>query len=215
MGDDVTAAEAEGDEQVRSGYRVAAVVLAAGGSTRMGTSKQLLSYQGVPLVRRAVAAALDAGASPVFVVVGADSARVAATVSGMRDVITVTNENWRDGLSSSIAAGIRAVVENGDVDGCLVTLSDQPLVDAVALRSLLDMFSADTRIVAARYEGTLGVPAVFGREHFDDLTRLERDTGARDWLRARAANVCGVAMRNAAFDVDSPLDALKVSENRC
>lgn len=211
MGDDVTAAEAEGDEQVRSGYRVAAVVLAAGGSTRMGTSKQLLSYQGVPLVRRAVAAALDAGASPVFVIVGAESARVGETVKGLRDVVTVENESWREGMASSIAAGIRAVVENGDADGCLVTLSDQPLVDAVALRSLLDMFSAETRIVAARYEGTLGVPAVFGREHFDDLTRLAGDAGARDWLRARAGRVCGVLMANAAVDIDTPLDALIVS----
>jgi len=211
MGDDVTAAEAEGDEQVRSGYRVAAVVLAAGGSTRMGTSKQLLSYQGVPLVRRAVAAALDAGASPVFVIVGAESARVGATLQGLRDVVTVENESWREGMASSIAAGIRAVGNSGDVDGVLVTLSDQPLVDGVALRSLLSMFSAETRIVAARYEGTLGVPAVFGREHFVDLTRLARDAGARDWLRAKAGRVCGVLMANAAVDIDTPLDALIVS----
>jgi len=187
---------------------IAAVVLAAGASTRLGQPKQLLIYQGEPLIRRATHAAIAAGASPVVVVLGANADAVARALHGIDAVISVTNDNWHDGLASSLAAGVTAVMTRApETDGILIAVSDQPLVDAVALRQLMENFSGDQRLVAAEYSGTIGVPAIVGREHFDALCALEGDTGAGRWLRTRSAHVTRVPMPDAAIDVDTAHDA--------
>lgn len=187
---------------------IAAVILAAGASTRLGQPKQLLIYQGEPLVRRVAHAAIAAGASPVIVVLGANADAVALAVHGINGVMLVTNHNWHDGLASSLAAGVTAVIASApDSDGILIAVSDQPLVNTIALRGLMDEFNEDQRLVAAEYSGTVGVPAIVGREHFKDLCSLEGDTGAGRWLRTRSAHVMRVPMPDAAIDVDTARDA--------
>jgi CTP:molybdopterin cytidylyltransferase MocA len=92
----------------------------------------------------------------------------------------------------------------------LVTLADQPLVDAAALARLLDAFAGGARVVAARYADALGAPALFGREHLPALHALEGDHGAGKWLRAHAALVTAVPMDAAALDVDTPADVARL-----
>lgn len=192
--------------------RVAAVVLAAGASTRLGTSKQLLAFRGAPLVRRAASAAIDAGVAPVIVVLGAHAEPVALALEGLRDLQTVTNEAWKDGLATSLATGVREATRlDAGCDGILVTTADQPLVDHVQLRALVDAFGGGARLVAAEYAGTIGVPAVIGREYFDALLELTGDAGAGRWLRARFQEVRRVPMPDAAVDVDSADDSARVA----
>ncbi|HVF40288.1 MAG TPA: nucleotidyltransferase family protein [Gemmatimonadaceae bacterium] len=188
-------------------HHIVAIVLAAGGSTRMGTPKQLLLYDGEPLVRRAALAAAHAGAGRVLVIIGADSALVAAAVDGMALVETVLNPEWQDGLSSSLSVGVRAAISDRGCDAVLITLADQPLVDSAALSSLVCRFNDDNRIVAAEYEGSLGVPALIGREHLEDLLQITGDSGARRWLRSRCDDVHRVPLSRAALDIDTPSDA--------
>lgn len=192
---------------------VGAVILAAGPSTRLGYSKQLVMHEGEPLVRRAAIAAVEAGATPVVVVLGADAAAITPVLDLLPSVTLVVNEDWRTGLASSLATGLRAVIDNTSCDGVLVMLADQPLVDTAAIRQLLDAFDADNRIIASEYGDTIGVPVVIGREHVPDLMTLKGDAGAGAWLRKRIGEVTRVPVAGAAMDVDTPSDAEQLSRD--
>jgi len=159
-----------------------------------------------PLVKRAANAALDAGASPVVVVLGADYQLIEPALEGL-PVELIINHEWQSGLASSLAAGLRALIEVADCDGVVVTLADQPLVDAQALKRLIAPFDASHRLVAASYEGTIGVPAVFGREYVAELLHLTGDAGAGAWLRSRSSEVTPVSLDSGGLDIDTPTDA--------
>jgi molybdenum cofactor cytidylyltransferase len=179
----------------------------------MGFPKQLIVHEGEPMVRRIAAAAVDAGASPVVVVLGANAEMIAPALSGLASVTTIVNGEWSKGLGSSLAAGLSAVFEDARCDAVLVTLADQPLVDAAALRRLVAAFGGERRIVASAYNDTVGVPAVFAREHVDDLMRLTGDAGAGTWLRSRLSEVTCVPLDVAAFDIDTPSDTAPLASN--
>lgn len=157
-------------------------------------------------MKRAARAALDAGATEVFVVLGADAAAVGRALDGMRGVRRVTNSEWRSGLSSSLAIGVRSVLEETNADGALATLADQPFVDGSALASLIEAFDESHRLVASSYDGVIGVPALFGREFLPELIELSGDSGAGAWLRARANEVTAVPLERASLDIDTPRD---------
>lgn len=189
--------------------RVGAIVLAAGASTRLGGQpKQLIDFDGQPLVRRAVYSARNAGAYQVIVVVGALAEEVIAAVGDLTNVAFTLNRNWDSGLASSLISGIEAA-KRLRFDGVLVTTTDQPLIGFASLRKLIEAFESGHRIVAAAYADIVGVPAVFGSEHFDDLMTLEGDEGAGRWLRARPNDVTAISIDNASIDIDTPADVVR------
>lgn len=190
--------------------RVAAVVLAAGASSRFGSPKQLIQQDGETLVRRAALVACEAGANPVIVVLGSDADLIARELEGIQSATTIVNRDWSTGLASSLATGLRAVAARGDCEGVLVTLADQPLIDAPALKQLIDAFDSDHRIIASSYDNVIGVPAVFGVEYIDDLTRLSGDTGAGKWLRRRHREVTRIPLDVGALDIDTAADLAKL-----
>jgi molybdenum cofactor cytidylyltransferase len=189
-----------------SHHTIGALILAAGGSKRFGSPKQLVIHDGETLVRRAAKAASAAGARPVVVVLGADAGQVAPELARLRHVRTVINEHWASGLASSLATGLRALMEGAGCDGVLVMLADQPMVDAPALKKLFAAFDPDHRAVAAAYAGTMGVPAIFGCEHVEVLMRLTGDKGAGDWLRSHPDKVTTVPLPEAQVDIDTVTD---------
>ncbi|MEO8193691.1 MAG: nucleotidyltransferase family protein [Gemmatimonadales bacterium] len=192
--------------------RIAAVVLAAGGSTRFGSPKQLYMHEGEPLARRAVMSAIAAGADPVVVVLGASADEITPTLAGLSSV-TVVNDEWETGLASSLVTGLQTVARMETVDGALITLVDQPLVDAGALARLIASFDAKHRIVAADYGDTMGVPVVIGREHFAELINLTGDRGAGAWLRSRSREVTTVPLDAASVDIDTQADASRLESD--
>ena len=194
-----------------SAGRVGAVVLAAGASTRLGAPKQLLVHEGEPLVRRAAAAARAAGADPVIVVLGAQAERVRPALDGLAGVRVLVHEGWADGLASSLAAGLRALLDAASVDAVLITLADQPLVRAEDLAALVAHLSPERTIVAAEYADIVGVPIVVARAHVDALRTLTGDRGAGAWLRAQGGQVSRVPLPAAALDVDTPADAARLA----
>ncbi|MBA2688936.1 MAG: nucleotidyltransferase family protein [Gemmatimonadaceae bacterium] len=193
--------------------KIGAIVLAAGGSSRLGYSKQLIEFQGSPLVRRAVLAVQATGANPVVVVVGSDAEKVAVAIQDIDGITICRNTDWKSGLSSSLKAGLRAVQDFPAIDAVLVTLSDQPFISGDVLRQLVDCFTESHRLVAAEYEGVLGVPALFGKEYFDALDQLEGDAGAGSWLRGRKTEVTPVAVGGGAIDIDTASDAQKLRQH--
>ena len=186
-------------------------MLAAGASTRLGFPKQLIVHEGEPLVRRIAKAAVEACAGPVVVVLGANAEMIAPALSGLASVTTTVNSEWSKGLASSLAAGLSAL-ENTQCDAVLVTLADQPLIDAAALKRLVGAFDEKRRIVASAYDDTIGVPAVFAREHVADLMRLSGDAGAGSWLRNRRNEVTSIPLGVAVLDIDTLSDHARLSE---
>ena len=197
-----------------------AVILAAGGSTRLGRAKQLVVHDGRALVARAADAALEAGADPVVVVLGAEADAVTRVLLD-RKVVRVVNARWPDGVGTSVAEGLRAIVGHAPaVDGVLIALADQPHIDRAALDRLITAWRAadavalpgeeQMAIAAAAYAGTVGVPAIFGRARFDALRSLPPASGASVLLRAAGARVIPVEMPEAAIDVDNPDDLARL-----
>lgn len=183
---------------------VTAVVLAAGGSTRLGTPKQLARRHGRALLVRAVAAAAAATGRPVIVVVGAEALRLRALVARSfprAAVDIVYHAGWRSGLAGSLRRGLAAVPD--DARAVLCVLSDQPLVDARSLDRLIGAWRRrPAHAAAARYSGRLGVPAILPRRSFPALRTLTGDEGARRVLAADP-HPTAVDMPEAAFDVDT------------
>lgn len=189
---------------------IAAVVLAAGASARLGRPKQLVAHRGRTLVRHVVECALGAGCDPVLVVLGA---RAGAIRPEIEDTAArpVLNERWREGLGSSIRAGIGALQDGWpDARGALLLACDQRRITSGVVRELLGSFrGSDRRIVACAYAGTVGVPAVFDRSLFGELLALEGPTGAKRILQAHGPELVRFPWPDGAFDVDHPPDAKK------
>ncbi|MCC6336900.1 MAG: nucleotidyltransferase family protein [Myxococcales bacterium] len=177
----------------------AAVVLAAGSSSRLGQPKQLLVLEGEALVHRAARLALEAGCFPVVVVEGA--APLAPALADLPSVELVRCEDWARGPGASLKRGVAHLA--GRARGVLVLLVDQPLVTAEDLRRLLE---APGEVAAAEYEGVLGVPARFSGDKLKVLAAVADERGAGPWLRANAAQVSPVPMPSAARDLDTPED---------
>ena len=189
---------------------IAAIVLAAGGSTRLGRPKQLVEYDGEMLLARAVRLAKEAGASPVVVVLGAEFEAITAAVD-LSGATVVRNENWALGIASSIQEGLREA-ESG-VDGVLVMTCDQPRLTAGYLREMFREFSRE-EVIASVYAGTRGVPAIFPRVAFAQMYALRGDMGARVLLKAPPWKVVEVSFPGGEVDVDTPEDLGKLEDNQ-
>lgn len=183
---------------------VAALVLAAGGSRRMGGGHKLTAPLGDrPLVAHAVDAALASRARPVVVVTGHEAEAVRGCLPG-RDVVFVENPEWSTGLASSLRAGLASLPDA--VGGVLVCLGDMPRVQAATLDALLSAFTGPAAIVVPAYQGRRGHPVLFGRGHFVEMARLTGDVGARELLERHPPRVVAVDDPGVLVDVDTPAD---------
>lgn len=180
---------------------IAAVVLAAGASKRLGSPKQLEMLGGETLLERAVRVAHEAGCSPVIVVLGAESARV-LRVGLPDDVVPVINDKWEEGMGSSIRLGVRAC--GAVAEGVVVMTCDQPAVTAEHLRLLM----TGRAVKASRYAGRNGVPAFFPAQYFGELMALTGDVGARGLLVSADA----VELEGGELDVDTAGDLERARE---
>ncbi|MEP6975292.1 MAG: nucleotidyltransferase family protein [Spartobacteria bacterium] len=183
--------------------KIGAVVLAAGSSSRLGESKQLLQHEGRPLVRRIAETAIAAGCDPVAVVVGAGREKVAATLHDLA-VTIVPNDAWERGLGTSLRAG---VAQLRDSDALLLLVCDQPFVSVDLLRQLIAAQQKTQKPMAASaYGGTIGVPALFTRACFAQLLSLGEEEGAKTLLTSRPDEVAPVDFPSGAIDIDTPAD---------
>lgn len=191
---------------------VAAIVLAAGSASRMGKLKQLLPYGKRTFVAHAVQQAIDAGFAPVVVVVGAEALAVRAAVAA-QPVEIAQNERWQLGMGSSIAVGMQRLQEESAHSAAVaILLADQPLVTADHLGQMRRLLYVERPpIVAAEYNGTLGVPALFRRELFVTLAGLPPEAGARHLLRESGFPVTAFPLPEAAMDIDTPEDFAALS----
>ena len=193
------------------GARIACVLLAAGGSARLGRPKQLVRRGIQPLLLHALAAArgVPIADEDVVVVLGAEKMRLRALLRRHAPSVRVAeNAHWQTGLSSSLNTGLTAVPRRAVA--ALVLVIDQPNVDAAALRRLVAAWRRRPNVpAAAHYSGRAGVPAVLPRGAWRTLRGLDGDAGARALLRGGAVTTL-VAMPEAELDVDTPADLLRL-----
>ena len=179
------------------------ILLAAGGSTRLGRPKQLLPWENGTLLRSATLTAIDSGMGPVVVVLGDAEEECRATVAELPVRIAV-NSAWREGMGGSISTGMDAFRDD-DLSRVLIMLCDQPGVSAAALRALSEhqQFTG-AKIVASRYSGTLGPPALFASALFPRLLGLRGPAGAKSLFGG--TDVESLPLPEAALDIDTPAD---------
>ena len=186
--------------------RIAAVVLAAGRSTRMrGPNKLLAEIARRPLVRIVADEALASRADPVIIVAGHQRAEVEKALAGLR-VRIVHNPDFAEGLGTSLRAGIAAVP--ADSDAAIVCLGDMPRVDAALMNRLIAVFDPDrgALVVVPTFEGKRGNPVLWSRRFFPDLMAIEGDVGARHLIGRYSEAVAEVTVEGKAalIDVDTP-----------
>ncbi len=187
---------------------VAAIVLAAGASRRLGQPKQLLMNGGETLLARSIRLAYEAGAGPVLVVLGAHLESIRAVVA-LNDAIVVINEKWEEGIASSIHAGLNELEAIAhDARGALILSCDQPRLTAAHLHALIESFAAQTEpsIVASAYARVQGIPAVFPSFAFPHLLALRGDRGARALLTQPPCPLMVLPFEGGEVDIDQPAD---------
>lgn len=187
---------------------VAAIILAAGGSRRLGQPKQLLLSNGETLLNRSIRLAFEAGASPVLAVLGAQFDVVLRSIKPT-GAIPVHNDKWRQGMGGSIEVGMRALsVCAPDASGVLLMGCDQPRLTADHLRALITAVAPHQgpAIAASLYAGVQAVPAVFPAEAFAALRALHGEKGARSIIERAVVPVVAVEFDGGEVDIDAPED---------
>ncbi len=185
---------------------IAAVILAAGGSTRFGACKQLLAWRGRPLVRHIADVALSAGLDPVIVVLGCDAERVYQALEE-RPVQTLINWRWEQGMSTSVQTGLAAVPPWAE--GALFLQCDQPRITPDLLRAMVDRFQeSGGAIVHPVHDDRRGTPVLFPRRFFAELSAVSGDQGGRVVIEQHADQVSPLEVHDAdmLIDIDTPQD---------
>jgi len=189
---------------IDKGPHIAAVLLAAGMSTRMGSNKLLADIDGEPLVRRVVRSIESSRARPIVAVTGHDAGLVRHALADT-ETIVVHNPNYRDGLSASLRTGIRAVAE---CDGAIVLLGDMPGMSGALIDRMISAFDPKRAraICMATHNGRRGNPVLFGRQFFAELETLSGDIGARGVVARHQRFVCQVEADDDGplLDIDTP-----------
>jgi len=190
----------------RGDARVGIVLLAAGRGSRFGDEapKTLARLGRRPLVTHAVAAATTSGLRPVVVVVGYQAAEVAAAAGALAEI--VENPDWESGMSTSLRAGLAAVIADTTVTAVAVALADQPRIGAEAYRRLAAAHREGAELAVATYGGKRGHPVLIGRSHFEEAMRMTGDEGARSLLAAHDVVEVPCDGTGDAADVDTRAD---------
>jgi molybdenum cofactor cytidylyltransferase len=191
------------------------IVLAAGGSSRLGAAKQLLEFEGEKLLRRSIKTAGESKLGSVVVVLGAEFDEVQKNIADLSTDI-VNNPNWATGMSSSIIAGLERIVSHSpSVSAAIFMLCDQPLVTSGTLQRIADVYSeTNAKVVASEYNDTLGVPALFDRSLFDELRSLSGDKGAKSIINRHLNEVAKLYAPEAAIDIDTLADYERLTAKR-
>jgi molybdenum cofactor cytidylyltransferase len=201
---------ADPDPSPRAGVKIAAIVLAAGRSSRMAPRNKLLeSIGGEPIIRRVAANALASGARPVLVVIGHEAAGIATALGGL-DVTTIANPAYAEGLSTSLRAGLRALPAS--IDGALVCLGDMPEVEGTVLRALMAAFTGASAICVPVRHGRRGNPVLWGNRYFAEMTEMTGDVGAKSMMARHKEYLIEVeAATDSIFeDIDAPADLARI-----
>ncbi len=186
---------------------IAIMILAAGASTRMGTPKQLLLYQGRSFLQYIIEMAIASVCHPVVVVLGANAEQIYPQIKQL-PIQVVKNQDWVYGMSTSIRSGIELLNNLPQkIEAVVITLCDQPFVCDQIINQLVDAYYAVKKpIIACEYGGTLGVPAIFSQIFFSELAALKETSGAKKIINNHFIEVFSIPFSLGNIDIDTPKD---------
>ena len=186
---------------------IAIMILAAGASTRMGTPKQLLLYQGRSFLKYITEIALASVCQPVVVVLGANVEQIHPQIKQL-PVKVVKNLDWACGMSTSIKSGIELLNNLPQkIEAVVIILCDQPFVSPQIINQLVDAYySTKKSIIACEYGNTLGVPALFNQTFFSELAALKETSGAKKVINNNLNEVFSIPFPLGDMDIDTPKD---------
>lgn len=186
--------------------KYAILILAAGASKRMGRPKQLLKWKESNLLNYSISIANKLLPYKVFVVLGANASLIIPKIQS-KEVKILINENWEQGLGSSISSGLTKVIKtNPEIEGVLIMLTDQPLIKPDHYLKLVNGFNPNQKqILATKYnDGKPGVPALFNKFFFAELCDLNSDYGAKQLINKYTDHVVFIKNGQSKFDIDTP-----------
>lgn len=183
--------------------KTAILILAAGESKRMGEPKQLLPYNNSTLLLHSIEQANNIKYSDVFIVIGAHFSDVFKSIRGQKATI-LKNNNWEDGMGSSLSKGIELIKKKNNYDRVLVTLADTPLVNTEHYEELISLSDATgKRIILTNYEEVSCVPAIFDKSLFNELSLLSDNEGAKPVVKKYKKEVLKMDSKIPFFDIDT------------
>jgi molybdenum cofactor cytidylyltransferase len=190
---------------------IAIMILAAGASTRMGTPKQLLLYQGRSFLQYITEIAIASVCQPVIVVLGANAEQIHPQIKQL-PIKVVNNLDWASGMSASIKSGMELLNNLPQkIEAVVITLCDQPFVSQQIIHQLVDAYYATKKtIIACEYAGTLGVPALFSQIFFSELAALKESSGAKKVINNNLNEVFSIPFTLGDIDIDTPKDYEKL-----
>ena len=184
--------------------KTAVLILAAGASKRIGKPKQLLPYKESNLLLEKIKQFQSVEKVQVFVVLGAYFKEIMPMLREL-PVKVVMNENWKEGMGSSLSKGIELIKKKELFDRVLITLSDLPLMESSHYEDMIALSkNAGKRIIQTTYEqGAAGVPAVFDKSLFRRLSQLTDENGAKSLIETYKKEVLELRSKTPFFDVDT------------
>ncbi len=185
----------------------AIVLLAAGNSSRMGTSKQMLNMNGKTLLEHTVSCAVASHISNILVVLGANVTEHKAVLTGS-PVSVLVNPDWAKGMGCSLKAGLKKIIDQyNNVQAVMVIVCDQPLLTSNHIDALAEVYQKRRPLaIASQYNGTYGVPAIFDRSIFSHVLMISDHSGAREVLQKMERELVMVPFDGGEIDLDTPQD---------
>jgi molybdenum cofactor cytidylyltransferase len=182
----------------------AIIILAAGASIRLGKPKQLLLYKGKSLVQHVVTEAKNSRADEVVVILGANHDLIANEIPADKKIKFIVNDQWEEGMASSIKAGIIFVTKEVSPDFAILAVCDQPFIDSALFNKLIDTHLRTNKpIVASQYQHTLGTPVLFDKQFFNELVSLNGDHGARSIILKHPTRLTTIPFPSGHIDIDT------------
>lgn len=190
------------------------LILAAGNSSRLGRSKQLVEIsKGETLLNHTIDIAISSQLGEVYVVLGSDYKKHAESIKS--DVYLIENNNWQAGMGASLKVGLKAIISNtNQLDFIVVTVCDQPHLRVENISALSHEFDGGDRpIIASKYKEGFGVPVLFSSSLFQDLLKLDDRHGALKFLKQNMDKCSFVDFKKGNIDIDTPDDLLNHLSN--
>ena len=186
------------------------IILAAGSSSRMGQSKQLLPVDGEPLLSWSVKVAIDSGLANIAVVLGANEKEHRKLIAGL-PIQVISNSTWEKGIGNSLKAGVENMIrDKPTINGVVIMVCDQPRVSAGHIKNLLARHEETAKpIIASGYGQSAGVPAFFENRYFPALLKLDDNQGAKQLILKNHADMDIVDFPEGLTDLDTKEDYLK------
>ena len=182
------------------------IILAAGASRRMGTPKQLLKIGKQTLIERAIEVAQAVTNSKTVVVLGANAEKIKNSIQQNDTISIIINKNWYKGMGTTLQAGLPFLMKKEkQLAAVIIMVCDQPYLTREVLEELINTYQkTKVDIVAARYQGILGVPALFSKKMFSKLAQLNEEEGARKIIKRYKGKVGIIDFPAGIIDLDTP-----------